>query len=261
METPTEQGTSKVPEGGSPAPAPPPEAETVPPHDPDEIRHALESVAWVQGLRDGVVSFLPLLAVFATVVCSAVAYFGGSQLISNAVEKAVTTSLASHLETIRSELEGYAQRAGDAAASAESASARAEAAGDRADESALQAAADAATAEAVPTALAAMATQSAELAARGQWTVVVASAGSIEDARSEADRILRVGYTSTIYKVGNFYAVTIGTFGTREQAEASLIEIRAAVQVSAFPLDLAQACPYQQYFQAGFYGCYFTPPE
>jgi len=122
-------------------------------------------------------------------------------------------------------------------------------------------------AEVVPTAFADIQTQSAIAASTaiqetiGNFTIVVSSDYDLEGAKFAANQAERFGYDPVIYKIGEYFATTVGRYSTEEQLRTDLEEIRKSYQPSAYYLNLSKSCPYPKLFSAGYYGCFEEPQE
>ena len=110
-------------------------------------------------------------------------------------------------------------------------------------------------AEAVQTQLPPAAVTAVAEAEVGDYTIVVASENNLDAAVLNAEGLSQRGFDPKIYKIGEYYATTIGLFKTIDQLQSELLKARSEIVSSAYFLDLSVSCPYRKFFNAGFFGC------
>lgn len=92
------------------------------------------------------------------------------------------------------------------------------------------------------------------------YTIIIASETTLAAAKESALAAIEKGYPADIYRIGDYYTVTVGQYISKQEAENNLPEIRAELEPTAYPIDLSYACPYPSLFEdAGFYGCFLSP--
>lgn len=122
-------------------------------------------------------------------------------------------------------------------------------------------------AEIVPTAYANIQTQSAIAASTavqetsGNFIIVISSDLELEEATFELEKAKRLGYDPVVYKIGDYYATTVGRYFTEEQLRTDLEKVRTELEPRAYFLDLSISCPFPRFFNAGFYGCFSEPQD
>ena len=219
-----------------------------------ELRAYGEQIGELRGFQTNLKFFIAIAAIIATFIIAALGWLGFSGVINNVVAGRVNTRVEEAVGQFVVEMEARL-------ASAESAASRAENAAGRAESAADFSSGAAATAQAVSFELQATATQSVIAGAVGDFTVVVSSREQLPDALVAAENVVQDGYDPTIYKVGDFYIVTVGRFQAKQLAQEFLVEARAKLHPTSYLLILADACPYTLYYQSGFYGCFLSPQE
>lgn len=122
-------------------------------------------------------------------------------------------------------------------------------------------------AQVVPTAFTEIQTQAAVAAATavqqtvGNFIIIISSDVDLEAAKVQEDQGKRQGYEPVIYKIGDYYATTIGRYSTEEQLRTDLDKVREELAPRAYSLNLEISCPYPKFFVSGFYGCFLEPQE
>jgi len=195
----------------------------------------------VHQYQKGLTAFLLIIGVFAAITIAWFTWLGFSGLIDRTVEEQVGNSVDLSLQLLQ-----------QIASTAESSALRAEAV---ATSSALTAATVQAGSESVSVA----STQSAVKEGAGEWILVVAALPDREQALSEVDRILRAGYSSAVYHLGDDYVVAVGTFATEIEAKTAGLAVRSTLRVSPDIFDLTEVCPFKQFLPAGYFACYLSP--
>lgn len=96
----------------------------------------------------------------------------------------------------------------------------------------------------------------------GEWTIVISSAETLDVAKDVAEAAQESKYVATIYRIGEYYATTVGRFPSRGDAESANIAVRVDLIPSAFVMNLSNACPEPTFYEvSGFYGCFFENDE
>lgn len=92
-----------------------------------------------------------------------------------------------------------------------------------------------------------------------EYAVITASASSLAEAEVAAERATAAGFRPTIFKIGQFFAVTLGPYSSGFELQAALFKARADIVESAYSIDLPASCPYSKLMPDGYYSCSFTP--
>jgi len=223
------------------------------PQAPSQLTSLRIEVARLDGYRKGLTALVSIVGVLITIGIAVLSWVGISGAIQGAVEDAVKVSLEAQLGQVVRDMDSRLNQASDVIGRAENAAGRAESAA----ASALDAAATAQAAQAMALALA---TEQSAAAGMGEWIVGFASPTSTDAALSQAALGIRAGYSVSIYKIGDFYVPAIGIFPTEDEAKIASLAIRSAFADSTAFYNLSVSCPYRQYFESGFYGCFSSPP-
>jgi hypothetical protein len=223
------------------------------PQEPSQLTSLRMEVARLDGYRKGLLAFISIVGVLVAVAIALLSWVGISGSIQQAVEDAVKGSLEAQLGQVVNEMDSRLGQASDAIGRAENAAGRAEVAAG----GALDAASTVQAAQATALALA---TEQSAAAGVGEWIVGFASPTSIDAALADASLGIRAGYSISIYKIGDFYVPAIGIFPTEDEAKTAGLAIKSAFASSTAFYNLSVSCPYRQYFESGFYGCFSSPP-
>ena len=220
----------------------------------EAIRSQGEQIAELRGFRETLGQVFTVLAIIAAFTIALLTWIGVSGAIDDVVEERVNLSVDQRVGAFETEMNSRL-------ADAESAASRAENAVGRAESAAASSSNAAATSQAISAELSVTATQAVIAGATGNHTIIVSSPDQLADALDTADNVREQGYDPTIYKVGEVYVVALGRFETQQLAQELLVEARARIHPTSYLFNLAEACPFTQYFQSGFYGCFLTPQE
>ncbi len=86
----------------------------------------------------------------------------------------------------------------------------------------------------------------------GSWIIVAGGYQNFGDAKNAVDQATKLGIGSvTVYKKGNSYRLTIGSFPSREEAERANIAVRAKLLDTAYVVNLGSWCPKHTESQEG----------
>ena len=206
-----------------------------------EITDLRLEVHGVHNFQKGLTAFLLIVSVFAAIIIASLGWLGISGLIDRAVEKRVGDTVDKSLEQIR----GIAYTA--------------ESLGLRVELAATSSALSAETAQAALGSFSIASTETAVAAGTGEWIVVVSAVSDQEDALSEVSRILRAGYPSSIYKLGDDFAISLGTYPSESEAKTASLAVRSTLRVSPDIFNLIEVCPFREYLPAGYFACYLRP--
>lgn len=215
----------------------------------EEVVLLRNQVKKLDGFREGTMSILRWISLIITILGVA----GIFQFTNSLIEKTVGKSVDHKVNTVAGNLSVQLANVEDAVSRADNAVGRAESAANSAADSLDEAKDFVSSVYATATAITVDENT-------GDWTVIISSDVTLQQARYEVSRASNASYSSTIYKIGDYYATTIGKYKTKEEAQNAMIPIRAELNDQAYPLDMAESCPYPRYYEIeDFYVCFYTP--
>lgn len=93
----------------------------------------------------------------------------------------------------------------------------------------------------------------------GVFFILVASDKTFEGVAPGAEELRRDGYAAQVYKIGEFFAVAIGPFGSVVELQPELLKVKSSVIPGAYFIDFETACPFSEFVNPGFYQCSSDP--
>jgi len=211
-----------------------------------------DRVSRLESYRLGFTVSFGIIGVIIAVALALLGWLGISGVINDSIEDNVQRSLGEEIQQLLDDLDNRQNQVSDALSRAEIAVGLAEDASGNSRNAAS-------TAQAARDDLFALATEQSAAEGVGEWVVGISSPTTLEVAIQDADRAIRAGYSISIYKIGDFFVPAIGIFPTEDEAKIASLAILSSFARSTALYNLSVSCPYRQFYESGFFGCFLQP--